>query len=100
MTVVINLSEYRGSKGDSKRGSWVSGTARCMECAHKWVAVCHKDTRWLECPNCGTEKGRLVYHYEPPEGVGSYSCGCGNDLFILTEEGLLCPSCGNWVEKP
>lgn len=95
MTDIIDLSEYRKSH---ERGAWVSGTARCLDCGHQWVAVCHEKTRWLECPECKAEKGRLIYPFVPPEGVKSYSCGCGNDLFIITEEGPLCPNCGNWVE--
>jgi len=33
--------------------SWIGSKVRCDLCNFKWVAVYHKDSKKLECKNCG-----------------------------------------------
>jgi predicted RNA-binding Zn-ribbon protein involved in translation (DUF1610 family) len=68
------------------------GEAKCLSCNHEWAAVAPIGTVWLECPECGLEKGRLagtVYRDEP-----HWHCNCGNELFYVTANGYYCPNCG------
>jgi Zn finger protein HypA/HybF involved in hydrogenase expression len=83
-TKVINLDDHRPH---------ISGEARCLACKHEWVAAAPIGTDWLECPECGTLKGRFIRHCEPEEGI-RWRCQCGNDLFQVYETGILCPNCG------
>jgi hypothetical protein len=73
----------------------ISGEARCLSCKHKWVAVAPVETVWLECPACALEHGRFYYHFEPE---AHWQCGCGNDLFYCSDDGVVCPCCGKWQE--
>lgn len=70
----------------------LSGEAKCLSCNHEWAAVAPIGTVWLECPECGLEKGRLagtVYRDEH-----HWHCNCGNELFYVTANVYYCPNCG------
>ena len=69
-----------------------TGPAVCLDCKHEWVAVAPVGTVYLECPKCGTEKGRSKY---PIQYSGlEWQCQCGNNLFHITPDGCYCPCCG------
>ena len=70
------------------------GDALCLDCKHEWVARATLPTEWLECPNCGLEKGRFKYTYV--RGDVHWEGECGNDLFKITPQGIYCPNCGVW----
>lgn len=73
-----------------------TGEARCMSCAHQWIAVAPIGVTWMECPACSAEKGYFIY---PCLRDGNHwTCNCGNDLFQITQEGTYCPNCGNWQQ--
>lgn len=76
------------------RSGFMTGEAFCLHCGHRWVAVVPQGADWLECPECGTEKGLLRFHAELPEGALMRVCECGNSLFYITQEAHLCPNCG------
>ena len=73
----------------------LSGKARCLQCKHEWVAVCPVGTEWLECPECHSIKGHMLYSCLR-EDTAHWTCGCGNDLFYVVPEGIYCPNCGEW----
>lgn len=69
-----------------------SGEAFCIRCDHRWVATVELGTEYLECPECKTLKGVFKYPYAPET---AWECNCGNQLFYITQDGHLCPNCGN-----
>ena len=75
---------------------YLSGTARCIHCAHTWVAVAPVGTVELECPECRASKGRFLGLCMPEEHVEVRTCNCGNQLFYLTREGHMCANCGTY----
>lgn len=79
----------------------LTGEAKCMACRHEWVAVVPDGTEEpMECPKCGTNKGRFKYPYSVPKGAAMWVCNCGNDLFYKLSTGhLMCPNCGEYHEE-
>ena len=82
----------------------LSGRARCTACEHEWVAVAPVGTVWLDCPECGTERGLMVYPVGPQDGELEYQCNCGGYVFGIrsNETGdvwIYCVSCGT-VQDP
>lgn len=71
----------------------LEGSAHCRECGHSWQAVIPVGHVVLECPACRTFKGVFDYGMLPEKGT-IWRCNCGNDLFIIRPEGLLCYRCG------
>ena len=71
------------------------GDAKCIMCGHKWVAICPVGTQWLECSECHSMKGLLIYPCERKDRL-HWNCNCGNDLFHMTPDGTYCPNCGEW----
>lgn len=70
------------------------GEAFCIQCDHRWQAVAPTGVVDLECPNCKTMKGHFTYLCMPEEGTEVRECDCGNQFFILTRIGHMCPNCG------
>ena len=71
----------------------IQGAARCIECGHVWQAVAPVGTVGLECPACKTERGAFVGMI-PPDSELVRRCDCGNDLFFVLPDGVLCARCG------
>lgn len=80
-----------------KRRPHVSGPARCLQCGHEWAAVAPPGVTWLECPECTVEKGCFIGNAYPEDGL-VWQCNCGNELFLQTRNGPLCPLCGVYHE--
>jgi Zn finger protein HypA/HybF involved in hydrogenase expression len=74
-----------------------TGPARCLQCQHEWTATAPAGTNWLECPECKTEKGTFIGNCYPHDGL-VWVCECGNELFLITPEGELCPMCGAYSD--
>jgi predicted RNA-binding Zn-ribbon protein involved in translation (DUF1610 family) len=93
------ISDFAAAK--EKREPHVTGEAKCMACRHEWVAVVPYGTEEpLECPKCGTSKGKFKFPYSPPKGSAIWVCNCGNDLFFKLSSGhLMCPNCGEYHEE-
>lgn len=75
----------------------VTDDAICIECRHEWSAAVEvvpgDPVPWLECPKCGTYKGRFKYRFM--RGGGElWHCNCGNNLFQMTRDYTYCPACG------
>lgn len=81
-------------KKPEPRAPHMSGEAVCMACSHEWVAVAPVGSTLLECPNCRTEKGRMIYAGMPASGH-IWKCACGCDLFRITTTQAICINCGN-----
>ncbi len=77
-----------------QRSPHSSGKARCLACAHVWIAVSPIGTIWMECPACKLMKGRYVFEHQWDRP--HWTCNCGCDLFSVTPEGFYCPNCGEW----
>ena len=71
-----------------------AGEAFCLQCKHEWVAVAQSGVVQLECPECKTLKGLFKFPFNVQAGEQIRFCNCGNNLFIITPEGHLCPNCG------
>lgn len=82
----------------TERQPHLAGEARCLSCGHRWAAVAPVGADWLECPQCGLEKGVFSFPYRR-EGP-HLECNCGNDLFHVTPEGVYCPNCNTSQEIP
>lgn len=82
---VVDMAAYRPH---------VSGSAKCLDCAHAWAAVAPNAVEWLECPACALMRGRFVYGCVPPDGTLVFTCECGNDIFHMTDSGAFCLNCG------
>jgi hypothetical protein len=76
-----------------KRMPHIQSEAVCIECRHKWHCVAPAGTRELECPACGTMKGRYTHVVLPAEGM-VFQCKCGSYEFCLMPENALCLLCG------
>lgn len=87
MADVISMAEHRVVPH-------LSGRARCCACRHEWVAVAVVGTTWLECPGCGTNKGRYLNDVVPSDPAGWWQCGCGCDVFRVTRAAIYCIDCG------
>jgi DNA-directed RNA polymerase subunit RPC12/RpoP len=88
---VIDILEYQAHN---------TGTARCMNCGHEWVAVAPIGViGGLECPECKLKKGVFVYEVEP-EVIWVCNCGC----YLFTLSGVsgqwLCWKCGKPHNPP
>jgi len=86
---VVSLEEFKLA-----RSPHVSGAAFCLDCKHEWAAVAPSGATWLECPKCSLVRGRMKFPCDRPGHV--WNCGCGNELFLIVPEGVLCPNCGSF----
>lgn len=73
--------------------------AHCIGCGHEWIASIVVGTSALECPNCHGMKGHTLLEFGPPENTPVFTCECGNQYFVITETGYLCPNCGIYYGK-
>lgn len=76
----------------------IQGPARCLACQHEWrlVAPVGTDFCAIECPACGAERGVLCSHIHNADAGPTWTCACGCYLFVITPQGVHCPSCGSW----
>jgi DNA-directed RNA polymerase subunit RPC12/RpoP len=98
---VVELGKKKalGSANDDT-SQWATGPARCMDCKHEWIAVAPAGTRFFECPSCASGKGFFKHPFYPEEDTYSWACNCGNDLFFVQTDGILCPGCGTLQSFP
>lgn len=89
---VIDLAKAR-----EERTPHGTGAARCLQCGHEWLATAPAGVVWLECPECHTDKGTFKGNCYPHDGL-IWVCNCGNELFLITPDGELCPICGVYVD--
>lgn len=77
-----------------KKEPTVAGNAICYKCKHEFVCCCPLGTSIFECPSCSCISATFKY---PVQRNGEeWSCGCGNDLFRISKDGIYCPNCGDW----
>lgn len=98
-----NIIDFRQRKVEAEPHA--QGDATCIGCKHKWHAVAHaeqlkENDGWLECPACGTNKGRMAWPFVPSIGSKVWTCHCGSDIFYVLSDGTLCPNCGNMQDFP
>lgn len=91
-----NIIDLASAK--AKRDPHLSGRAICLSCRNEWVAVAPVGSVWLDCPECGLQRGRFMAQCEVE--TKHWFCNCGNDLFHATPEGFYCPNCGTWHTFP
>lgn len=71
----------------------MSGVAICAACRHEHIAVVQVGVALSECPNCHAHKARMKYDCVPADD-SIWQCGCGCDLFRISERGAICINCG------
>ena len=71
----------------------LSGMAQCLGCQHRWAAVAPIGTFQIQCPQCSTLKGVWTYPAGLPDGTARWTCVCGNDLFFVLADRLVCGHC-------
>ena len=71
----------------------LSGKAFCSACDHDWEAVAPVGTVLLECPSCGTNKGRFL-EFCLPENDVYWECKCGCCAFVVLSNSYMCSNCG------
>lgn len=87
---VVSLEDHKEQEQEH-----ISGEAQCLGCQAKWYAVAPADVEFFECPECSLMKGVFSYPVVYCD-YDHWECGCGNDLFHITEDGAYCPGCGDW----
>lgn len=94
MGIVIDFKAER-----DKRVPHASGSCICLACRHDFVAVVPLPLPtggFIECPACGQQKATLAPFYpEQPAMV----CDCGNFIFFVFSEALMCPVCARTYER-
>lgn len=83
--------------GKDDETPWINGKARCIGCGHEWQAVTPAGKpQGLECPECHALKG-VIRGMAIAEGE-IFICDCGNDLYFIYRNGMLCANCGVWAK--
>jgi len=84
--------------GTDETVAHLSGTAQCVSCCHRWVAVVPVSTVELECPECKLNTGRMRNLCVPgSEDALIWKCNCGCDLFMVVKDaGYMCVRCGEY----
>jgi len=87
---VVDLQSEREA-----RDPHVDGLAHCGACGYQWHTVVPAGvTVGLECAECGSMRGMLTH---PVDNIGDrnrWECKCGNQLFFVTEDSIICHQCG------
>lgn len=87
---VVDLAKAR-----EERRPHVSGHAHCMSCRHEWEGVWPAGNVELECPECGSMRGRSKFDVAPAEGSLVWECvHCQNQFFHCLQDRVHCPGCG------
>jgi hypothetical protein len=94
---VIDLTKAR-----RERGPGIEGPARCLRCKFEWRAgpVPVGQIAGFECPQCHCFAGAMLLLCEPPTDSPVWTCGCGNQHYVLTREKAYCLNCGFPVDLP
>lgn len=89
-----DLQAYRERRASEAEDNspHMAGPAVCLACGHKWTAVSPSGVTILECPSCHLEKG--VYEGLAQVDGPHWACGCGNQFFLISPQGIYCPLCG------
>lgn len=100
---MADVIEFKRPKEESS-DPHLSGEAICTSCRHEWVAVAPVGVDDMECPACGTMRGRYKYSIGPPEGASVWVCSrCTNNPlahFLVYRSGIdgvkriCCSGCG------
>lgn len=92
MMNVVSLESYR-------ERDHLAGQARCVACGHEWEAVAPTGTVYLDCAECGGQKGIFARPTVPKETDLMWSCKCGGEAFYLIKNSsgteLQCWNCGD-----
>lgn len=90
MSDVIDLHQAR-----IERSPHGAGPCKCLVCGMQWIGVAPVGYYAFECPGCHSVKGVRESMFNPPEGVASLECDCGNALMIVLQGfQAFCPICG------
>ena len=89
MGEIVNI--FKKDENDAS----ITGPAKCMACGYEYVAVSPVGVAVMECPEChchrATWKGLAV----PSNDKKVWVCNCGNDLFMIVDDGgIMCAVCG------
>jgi hypothetical protein len=90
MSEVLSLADARAERDANQ--PHLGGPAKCLACNYDWIAVSPIGQPELECPSCKTYRGVFAGPIIPKAKL-VWTCGCGNDVFILTPEAIICAYC-------
>lgn len=90
MTNVIPIPRCKHD-GDDKH---LTGRAHCLTCKHQWIGVAPVGTAWLDCPECGSGKGRWHTEVYPGDWHEVWECRCECRIFHVTRTCIVCIDCG------
>lgn len=92
----MNVVPLRMAAND-QAGGWASGDAVCIGCKHQWVQVAPVGSRWLECPECTSNKGIFKQPFGADNGDSVFICSyCDAEaLTAYYHGGLFCLRCMN-----
>lgn len=88
MGEVTSLQKVR-----EERNPHMTGVALCCACKHEWVATAPVGATFLDCPSCGTHKGRMVHPSLLEPGTDRLECRCGCQMFSVSKGQLVCVNC-------
>lgn len=74
-------------------GPHMHGPALCVGCRHEFYGVTPVGTTQLECPCCGAMKG-VWQHPAVDASRPVWECQCGNEFFVIHDDGMVCAACG------
>ena len=74
----------------------LSGKTVCLVCGDKGIAIAPIGDVFMKCDKCGTQK--KVFKFSCERDSEHWICNCGNNLFMITPDGIYCPNCGIWQE--
>lgn len=72
MAEIVSLAKFK----EENSPHW-AGAAKCVSCKHEWVAVAPLGTEWIECPECGLERGHAYHAFGAEAGDSLFQCNCG-----------------------
>lgn len=92
---VLTFSRPERQESPSEYAEHLNGKARCMACRHEWQAVAPVGVNWMECPACGTMKGRYMHPAVPyrDEKVWECACGCIDFIILASPPRAFCVGC-------
>ena len=94
MATILAFKAKTSEAVEEPDGPHLSGEAFCIECNQEHVAVAPVGTIRMECPFCHTQKAVFKYPCEP-DGP-AWACGCGCQLFMISQKGIICYKCGDY----
>lgn len=91
---VVDLAAARRAKEEAAKPA-VVGVAFCLQCRCEWTGTWEPGATQLECPSCGSMRGRSKFDVMPPADQQIWTCNCGEQFVHITADRTVhCVGCG------